>query len=282
MSDQAVNIEETFAHKIIWITGASSGIGEALAKAFAGAGAKVVLSARNLEQLNRVRDECIAGGANADDLLVLPLDVVDYAAMPTAVSTVLAQYSRIDMLINNAGISQRSFCLDTDMDVYRTLLEVDVLGQIALTKQVLPVMVEQGSGHLVVTASVAGKVGVPLRTGYCAAKHAVMGFFDALRTEVADLGVNVSTVVPGFIRTNVAVNALTGTGAPNGRDEDDVSGGMDVATCARVIVDGLAAGVDEIVVGEGQEMELLELKRTDPAQAFRLLEGMAQQIHSGQ
>jgi short-subunit dehydrogenase len=177
-------------------------------------------------------------------------------------------------------MSQRSFCLDTNMDVYRSMLEVNVLGQIALTKQVLPAMVEQGSGHLVVTASVAGKVGAPLRTGYCAAKHAVMGFFDALRTEVAYLGIRVSTVVPGFIRTNISTNALTGTGEKFTQEDADIAGGMDVDEAAQVIVQGLADGVEEIAVGAGEEMALLDLKRSDPVQAFRVLEGMAEQIRS--
>jgi dehydrogenase/reductase SDR family member 7 len=268
---------EQFNDQVIWITGASSGIGEALAREFAGRGARLVLSARNETELKRVLEDCIAAGASAENFLVLPLDVADEAAMPAALEAVKAAFSRIDMLINNAGMSQRSFCLDTSMDVYRRMLDVNVLGQIALTKQVLPLMVEQGSGRMVVTASVAGKVGVPLRTGYCAAKHAVMGFFDALRTEVAYLGIRVSTVVPGFIRTNVGANALTGSGEPAGVEDADISGGMDVTECAKVIVQGLADGVEEIVVGVGDEMALLELKRADPVQAFRVMEDIAAQ-----
>jgi short-subunit dehydrogenase len=189
-------------------------------------------------------------------------------------------FSRIDMLINNAGMSQRSYCLDTDMDVYRTMVEVNVLGQIALTKQVLPLMVEQGSGHMVVTASVAGKVGAPLRTGYCAAKHAVMGFFDALRSEVAHQGILVSTVVPGFIRTNISTNALKGSGEAVGKMDADIESGMDVSECARVVVQGLADGIEEISVGDGPEMALLDLKRENPTQAFRAVEGMAAQLRS--
>ncbi|MCB1695438.1 MAG: SDR family oxidoreductase [Halioglobus sp.] len=267
-----------FQDTVIWITGASSGIGEALARAFAAGGAGLVLSSRQETALQRVRDDCAAAGADGDKLLVLPLDVTDYAAMPGAVQAVLGKFGRIDMLINNAGTSQRSWCLETDMAVYRTLFELNVLGQIALTKAVLPVMVEQGSGHLLVTASVAGKVGVPLRTGYCAAKHAVMGFFDALRTEVAHLGIRVTTITPGFIRTNIGVNALTGTGAPTGKPDIDIDAGMDVSQCAEVIVQGIADGLDEIVVGVGQEMMLLELKRQDPTATFRALEGMAVEL----
>jgi dehydrogenase/reductase SDR family member 7 len=274
------------AHSItdqtVWITGASSGIGEALAKGFSTSGARVVLSARNQSELQRVCDECVAAGVDAANLLVLPFDVTDYVALPGAVQAVLQAFGRIDMLINNAGTSQRSFCVETDMQVYRTLFELNVIAQIALTKAVLPVMVEQGAGHILVTASVAGKVGAPLRTGYCAAKHAVMGFFDALRTEVAHLGIKVTTIVPGFISTNVGANALTGTGAPTGKQDADIDGGMDVTECATAILQGIADGVEEIAVGNGPEMALLELKRQDPTGTFRLMESMAADVRSKQ
>jgi NADP-dependent 3-hydroxy acid dehydrogenase YdfG len=277
----AVNAKEnSFKDQVVWITGASSGIGEALARAFSRSGARVVLSARNSAELNRVREECIAAGAEADTLLLLPLDVLDYDALPHAVQAVLKAFGRIDLLINNAGTSQRSFCLETELQVYRTLFELNVIAQIALTKAVLPVMVEQGSGHVLVTASVAGKVGAPLRTGYCAAKHAVMGFFDALRTEVAYLGIKVTTIVPGFIRTNIGSNALTGTGAPVGKLDEDIESGMDVTECADLILQGIAGGVEEIAVGTGPEMGLLELKRQDPTGTFRLLEAMAADVRS--
>ena len=270
--------QESFVDRVIWITGASSGIGEALARSFAQRGARLVLSARREPELRRVQADCGSEGAPAERFLVLPLDVVDYDALPAAVAAVLARFSRIDMLINNAGISQRSFCVDTDMQVYRRLLEVDVLGQIALTKAVLPTMIGQGSGRLVVTSSLAGKLGVPQRTGYCAAKHAVMGFFDALRTEVAHQGITVSTVVPGFIRTNVARNALTGSGEPKAAAEADIDEGMDAGRCAEVIVAALARGQEEIPVGEGEEMSLLELKREDPTRLFRTMEQLAGQV----
>jgi dehydrogenase/reductase SDR family protein 7 len=278
MSDTDKTIAHSFKDQVVWITGASSGIGEALAKAFSARGARVVLSARKRAELERVRGECIAAGGTAQNLLVLPLDVIDYDALPAALQAVLKAFGRIDMLINNAGTSQRSFCLDTDMQVYRTLFELNVLAQIALTKQVLPVMVAQGSGHVLVTASVAGKVGVPQRTGYCAAKHAMMGFFDSLRTEVAYLGIKVTTIVPGFIRTSIGANALTGTGAPTGKPDADIESGMDVTECATAIVQGIADGVEEIAVGSGPEMGLLELKRQDPLSTFRLLEAMAADV----
>jgi dehydrogenase/reductase SDR family member 7 len=261
--------------QVIWITGASSGIGEALALEFAASRARLVLSARRQSELQRVRDRCLEQGLGAADVLVLPLDVTDYDAMPAAVARVIAAFGRIDMLVNNAGISQRSLCLDTDMAVYRRLMEVDVLGQIALTQQVLPVMVEQGSGHIVVTSSVAGKVGAAYRTGYCAAKHAVMGFFDALRAEVAQHGIAVTTLTPGFIRTDISVNALRGDGSTFNRVDANIAGGMDAGSCARVILRGLRKGRPEIAVGKGLEMHGLWLKRLFPRALFKIVERMA-------
>ncbi|MEQ5834967.1 SDR family oxidoreductase [Marinobacter sp. NFXS9] len=259
--------------RTVWITGASSGIGEALAVRFARDGANLVLSARREPELQRVATRCIEAGLGEQQVLVLPLDVTDWDALPKAVQTVRDRFGAIDLLINNAGLSQRSLCKDTDMSVYQKLMDVDVMGQIALTKAVLPHMLERGAGHIAVTASVAGKVGVPQRTGYCAAKHAVMGFFDALRAEVEDAGIYVSTIVPGFIRTSIAENALAADGSAFGRVDDDIAGGMDVDECAEVVVNGLSAKKREIPVGKGKEMAALWVKRIAPEMLFRLTKG---------
>jgi short-subunit dehydrogenase len=267
-----------FKDKVVWITGASSGIGEAVALRVAARGARLVLSARNRGELERVAGACREAGPA--ETLVLPLDMVDYDGMGTAVAAVIDRFGHIDLLLNNAGVSQRSFCVDTTFHVYRQMMEVNVLGQIALTQAVLPSMRARGVGHIAVTASVAGKVGAPMRTGYCAAKHAVMGFFDALRTEVAADGIEVTTITPGFIRTNVAKNALGGDGKAVGASDADIEGGMDVGECADVIVAGFEAGTPEIAVGSGPEMGLLQLKREDPVAAFQALEQMARQIRA--
>jgi len=253
----------------VWITGASSGIGEALALRYAMDGASLVLSARRKDELERVAGRCRDTGLPADQVLVLPLDVTDWESLPGAVQSVLDTFGTIDLLVNNAGVSQRSLCEDTDMAVYQKLMDVDVMGQIALTKAVLPHMQERGSGHLAVTASVAGKVGVPQRTGYCAAKHAVMGFFDALRAEVEGQGIDVSTIVPGFIRTDISPNALAGDGSGFGKLDDNIAGGMDVTECAEVVFKGLNAKKREIPVGKGKEMAALWIKRVSPEVLFR-------------
>ena len=257
--------------KTVWITGASSGIGEALALQFAKNGDRLVLSARREDELERVAKRCrAAAGTGTGQVLVLPMDVTDWDSLPGKVETVLAQFGTIDLLVNNAGVSQRSLCKDTDMSVYQKLMDVDVMGQIALTKAVLPHMLERGSGHLAVTSSVAGKVGAPMRTGYCAAKHAVMGFFDALRAEVEGQGVSVSTITPGFIRTDISRNALAGDGSAYGKEDEDIATGMDVTECAEVVFKGLEAKKREIPVGKGKEMAALWIKRISPEALFRM------------
>lgn len=257
--------------EVYWITGASSGIGEAVSMLLAGRGDRIILSARRESELERVRLACIDAGADADHIVVLPLDVTATDQLAAIAKQAVDCFGQIDHLFNNAGLSQRSLCVDTQLSTYRQLFEVDVLGQIALTQAVLPYMLSAGRGHVSVTASVAGKIGVPYRTGYCAAKHAVMGFFDALRAEVAHQGIRVSTVVPGFIRTNISVAALNGDGTAFGAVDEDIANGMDVDKAARQIVAGWDKQRSEIPVGEGKEMQALWLKRLFPTLVFRLV-----------
>jgi short-subunit dehydrogenase len=238
--------------------------------AYAGEGHRLVLSSRRPEELNRVRERCMEQGTKRDDILVLPLDVTDFGAMPAAVESVIARFGSVDLLINNAGISQRSLFRDTDIFVYQTIFDVDVMGPIALTKSVVPVMLEQGGGQIVVISSVAGKIGVPYRTGYCAAKHALMGFFDSLRAELDGTGVKVSTVLPGFVRTSLSKNAITGDGSKFGTTDSNIQGGMDPDECARVIVTALKKGKAEISVGRGLEKHALWLKRLIPGLVMKM------------
>lgn len=259
-----------FNNKVVWITGGSSGIGEALALEFANEGAKLVLSARSEDALEAVKAKCDARIGHSNACLVLPMDITEEAGLQAKVEEVLAWGGSIDLLINNAGISQRSSCVNTDMATYRKIFEVDVFGQIAVTKAVLPIMIEQGSGHVAVTSSVSGKIGVPFRTGYCAAKHAMMGFFDALRTEVHHHNIDVTTITPGFIRTDISANSVAGDGTNYGQVDTDIRDGMDVNDCARKILKGFIKGLPEISVGEGFEMNALWIKRFFPKTLFKL------------
>lgn len=261
----------SFDGETVWITGASSGIGEALAKAFAAQGAAVILSGRRVAELQRVARSI--GG----ETLVLPFEAIDYDALPAVVERAQAWRGGIDMLVNNAGISQRSLGLDTNFDVYRRLMEIDFFAPLRLTQLVLPAMVARGSGHLVAVSSVAGKAGSPLRTGYCAAKHAVVGYFDALRAEIDRYGIKVTVVTPGFVRTGIAANAVQGDGSARGRSDDDIDAGISPDEAAAQVMGGLDAGQREIPVGKagGMEMALLDLKRQDPDRVFDLMAAAA-------
>ena len=253
-----------FVGKTVWITGASSGIGAGLARAFAADGAHVILSGRNADALAAVAADCPGSRQ-------LAFDTTDLAALPD----IAAAAGPVDILVNNAGISQRSLALDTGFDVYRTVMEVDFFAPLRLTQLVLPAMVARGSGGIVNIASVAGKIGSPLRTGYCAAKHALVGWSDALRAEIAQYGVAVHVVCPGFVRTNVATNAVQGDGSTRGRSDADIEAGISPESAAATILSSIAAGTREILVGDGPEMGLVALRGSDPDRLFDTMAGFA-------
>ncbi|MCY7351441.1 MAG: SDR family oxidoreductase [Cytophagaceae bacterium] len=253
--------------KTVWITGASSGIGEALAYEFARQGAKLVLSARRAGELQRVKT---ATGLPDANVLVLPLDMTDGASLPTAVETVLRTFGAIDIVVQNAGISQRSLIHETSLDVDRQIMEVNYFGVVALTKAVLPTMRERKQGHFVVISSVTGYVATPLRSAYAASKHAVRGFFDALRAENQDLGLRVTIACPGYIRTEVSKNALHGDGSQHGKMDQNQEKGMTPEECARQIVRAVKAGKLEVYPG-GKEILGIYLKRWFPGLVARMV-----------
>jgi dehydrogenase/reductase SDR family member 7 len=253
-----------FADQVIWVTGASAGIGEALALGFHREGAHLVLSGRRAAELERVKGLCQGQGR----ILIVPFDITDESARAAAVDQVLKTFGHIDMLVNNAGVSQRANGKDTLLAVDRQIMELDYFAVIGLTKLVLPSMIARKSGHLVATSSVSGKYGVRMRTAYCAAKHALHGFFDALRIELHP-HINVSLLVYGGVQTQVSFNALTGDGGVWGRLDNIVSSGTPVDVCARLTLDGLAAKKHEIVVAEGASLLYLYLKRFWPANLFK-------------
>lgn len=254
------------AGKTAFVTGASSGIGEALAVELSKRGARVILSGRRKDALENVAKACIG------ETLVLPFEATDYDALPKAVDTALSWKGGVDLLVNNAGVSQRSLAVDTGFDVYRRIMEVDFFAPLRLTQLVLPSMIERKSGHIVIISSVAGKVGAPLRTAYCAAKHACVGYYDALRAETEKAyGVGVSVVTPGSVRTNVARNAMTGDGRARGRSDENIDNGMAPEKAAKIILDGVAAGQREIPVAEGMEFAALNLRRENPEALFDML-----------
>lgn len=248
----------SFAGQAVWITGASSGIGAALARQLAADGARLVLSGRNEAALAQV-------ARGAADTLVLPFEATDYAALPAIADKAWDWASGIDCLVNNAGISQRSLAVETDFSVYDRIVAVDLLAPIALTQAVLPKMAARGSGRLAMISSVAGKVGVPLRSAYSAAKFGLVGYAGSVRAEVAASGITVHVILPGSVRTEVSRNALGATGQPRGFSDKAIDNGLDPDQAARQMIDAMLAGEREIVVAEGVERQLAEATRTPEA-----------------
>jgi short-subunit dehydrogenase len=253
-----------------WITGASSGIGAALARALSARGASLILSGRNEAALADVAAAC------ATHTLILPFEATDFDALPALAARAWDWRGRVDGLVNNAGISQRSLAIETDLSVYRRIIDVDLLAPIALAQANLPRMVAAGGGHIVAISSVAGTVGVPLRSAYCAAKHGLIGYHDAVRAENEHLGVKVLVVAPGSVRTNVSRNALNADGSVRGASDAAIDNGIDPDVAAARMVDAVAAGTRELIIAEGMEAALTPLRRTDPDALFDRMSAMVQ------
>lgn len=247
------------ADKTVWITGASSGIGEALARLAAERGARLVLSARREAELERVRQAC----PRPQDVAVLPVDLSELDDAEALAMRAASFFGPIDVLVNNAGISQRTSMLDTGMPAYRRLMEIDLFAPIALTKALAPAWVERGHGHAVVISSVFGHIAMARRTGYAAAKHALHGFFDSARIELGHRGVNITLACPGFVRTNVSVNALGPGGEPYGKSDHDIDAGMDPRVCAEKIWRAVEADRFEVTIA-GVERVAIWFKRYLP------------------
>ncbi|UBM57865.1 SDR family oxidoreductase [Marinilongibacter aquaticus] len=257
--------------KVIWITGASSGIGEATAYQFAKSGYRLVLSSRREDELLRVKKET---GLPDEDVLVLPMDAANYDNFGTLTEKVYAHFGRIDVLYNNAGISQRSFVQETELSVYKRLLDIDLLSVIALTKSVLPIMVKQNSGKIAVTSSVAGHVATPGRSGYAAAKFGLHGFFDALRAEVYKNNIGVTIICPGYIQTDISKNALSSDGTQYGQMDQNQASGMPVEKCAEKIYRAISSGKNEVYIG-GKEILGVYIKRFFPKLLAKIVQKQA-------
>jgi short-subunit dehydrogenase len=255
-------------NKVVWITGASSGIGEALAYQFAKQGAKLVLSARRENELQRV---ALATNLPESNLLVLPMDMLDMAGFEEKANLVLAKFGQIDIVVQNAGITQRSYVQDTDFKVYRDIFELDFFSVVAFTQVILPHFLAQKSGHFVGISSVAGKLGVPLRSGYCAAKHAMIGFMDSLRAEVFKDNIFVTTICPGYINTPISAAAIDGKGKKWGKMDDNQMKGMDANLCAEKIVRAVRNNKNEVYIGGWYEGLGIYLKRFFPSIVYKMV-----------
>lgn len=257
-------------NKVVWITGASSGIGAACAKAWSDVGARVILSARNVEKLTKVQSN-LKGESS-----ILALDVSETDQIVPKAKAAAEFYGPIDILINNAGISQRGLVKDTTLEVDRRLFEVNYFGNIALTKAVLPSMLERSSGNLVIISSLAGKLSSGGRSSYAATKHALQGFYDALRAEVADKGIHVNMICPGYIKTDISINALNGAGDKHGIMDPNQAKGMSATECANKILKATAANKNEVFIG-GKETRNVMIKNLFPSVYHKLIAKMVRE-----
>lgn len=232
-------------NKTIWLTGASSGIGEALAKQLSQFPINLILSSRREDELERVKSEC----ANQDRILILPLDLMQSETFEKKVQEAISAFDHVDILINNGGRSQRSLVKDTVLQVDRDLMEVNYFGSVGLTKALIPHMLERGAGQFVVVTSLTGIFGTPYRSGYAASKHALHGFYDSMRAELEDSGIKVTIAAPGFVKTNVSVNAFTGDGSTLGSMDNAQANGLTADECAKAIIKAMVKEKREVYIG---------------------------------
>ncbi|MFY7971324.1 MAG: SDR family oxidoreductase [Flavobacteriales bacterium] len=244
---------------IAWITGASSGIGENLVYEYVNSGYIVIISARRVSELERVKAHC----SRPENVHIVPVDLTSDQSILQAAETVKKQFDGIDVLINNGGVSQRSLALETPFELDRHLFQVNYFGHVLLTKQVAPWMVARKKGTIVVISSLSGKWGFYLRSAYAASKHALHGFFESLRMEIENQGVQITLVTPGFIATDISKHAVDKSGKPTGEMDNNQAQGLAPSECARRIKVGVDAGKKEFGVGK-KELLGLTLRRLFP------------------
>lgn len=258
---------QKFLNKIIWITGASSGIGEACAYRFAKEGAILILTALEENILEKVRQKCLNEGA--PKVSILPFDISKTEQLEELAENAIKQFGKIDILYNNAGISQRSDTLETTMAVFNKIMNVNFYAPVLLTKAILPQMIVNGGGHLIVTTSIAGKFGFPLRSAYSSSKHALYGFFETIQAEYYKQNIRVTFVCPGRVRTNISLYALEKDGSYHNKMDVGQMGGVTPEKAAKIIVKAAFLKKREVLVGK-KELAMAYIKRFFPELAARL------------
>jgi dehydrogenase/reductase SDR family member 7B len=255
-----------FEGKIVWITGASSGIGECLVYSFIKKGATIIASSNEPLELERVKQNC---GEFSGRINCVPFDLSDMAGIDGIVKEQIDQKGRIDYLLNIGGISQRATIEETPLWLDRKIMEINYFGTIALTKAVLPFMIKQRSGHIHATSSISGRFGFPLRSAYSASKQALHGFFETLYIENRKYNIRSSVIIPGRVRTKISFRALDSEGREHGKMDEGLSKGITPEKAAEIIIRGIIRNKHEILVGS-TELIMLFIRRYFPVLFFRL------------
>jgi dehydrogenase/reductase SDR family protein 7B len=254
-----------FLDQIVWISGASSGIGAALAVEFSRHGAKVVLSARRTEVLEEVRQQC----DRPDDHMVLALDVAESSTHAAAFEKIVARYDRVDIVVANAGVDQRSRAGNTPLSIERRIMEVNYFGAVSMVHCVLPSMQARNTGHIAIVSSVMGYISTPQHSSYAASKHALHGYFEGLRAELVRSGIDVTMLCPGYIKTEISIHALRRDGSEHGKMDSMHSSAMSAETFARRGIRAIRRRRSEVLIG-GPEILTIYAKRFFP-RLFRFL-----------
>ena len=260
MINQIIIVKMDFKNKIVWITGGSSGIGEALAHAFKHQGGRIIISSNEPEELERVKKEL---NLSEENILLLPFDLTKHNEMTLLVDKVIGKFQRIDFLMNCGGVSQRALVKETKIAVDKKIMDINYFGTIALTKAVLPYMLKQKSGNIMVMTSLTGKIGVPMRSAYAASKHALHGFFDTLRAESYRENIKVLLVLASYVKTNMSKNALIADGTPQNKEDASFDKGMTPEYVANKILKAIKKDKKEILMG-GKETIGIYIKRFFP------------------
>ncbi|XP_058018929.1 dehydrogenase/reductase SDR family member 7 [Ahaetulla prasina] len=268
--------EKELPRKVVWVTGASSGIGEELAYQLAKIGSWLVLSARRENELERVKKKCLEISSLSDkDILILPLDLTDRGFHESATKTVLQHFGRVDVLVNNGGRSQRSLFIDTSINVYNAIMELNYLGTVSLTKFVLDHMIQRKQGKIVTMSSVMGVMGAPLATGYCASKHALQGFFNSLRPELVDYPeISVINICPGPVQSQIIQNVFTEEISKINENVGDQTHKMTTERCARLTLVSMANDVKEAWISDHPYLAVCYMWQYAPTWAWWLLNRM--------
>ena len=257
-------------NRIVWITGASSGIGKALAKNYNEKGYFIILSSRKESTLLSVQKELKYPAQS----VIQVLDLEQSENFNVITKKIVDTYKTIDVLINNGGISQRGEAGDTDLAVDRRIMEINYFGNIALTKAVLPIMRNQKSGHIVVISSIAGKFGFYLRSAYSASKHALQGFYESVLLEEAKHNIKVTLVYPGKINTPISKSAINNKGEQHGLMDHNQATGMSAELCAEKIYKAVVKNKKSLLVGN-REIKAVYLKRFFPKLFWRVIKNQS-------